>query len=121
MHCELRFCVHKVSRDSLIDFRLIEEALLQPGPLLGVLRNIIESDFSADTGRPIHILMQLSQIVLVEVVTSRCIRIIQDTLCLEVLRGLELLDCRTIQDVVEKRRPSCLRRRRLKTIEHYFN
>ena len=45
----------------------------------------------------------------------------KDALSLEVLRSLKLLNCRTIKSVIENGRSSCLRRRGLKTIEHYFN
>jgi hypothetical protein len=65
--------------------------------------------------------MKLSQIVPVEVVATRSFGIVEDTLALKVLRSLELLNCSTVQSVVEKGRSSCLRRRGLKTIEHYFN
>ena len=96
LNCELRFGVHKVSGNSLVNLGLVKEALLQPCSLFGMLRYVIKCNFTTHTCRSAGVLVQLCQIVAVEIVSaSFCI--IENAFSLEILWGLELLHCCTIE------------------------
>lgn len=85
-----RFCVHKIPCDSLVNFGVFKEAFLKSRSLFRRLRNIIDSNFSANALICVPTLIQVIHVVSVHVVRSFIT--IKNALCFKVLRSLEFLN-----------------------------